>query len=640
MKVLKIVLIAAVLLLLPVYVFSSELGYLRISLLEGDVQIKTQDAGDWGLASINGPLEEGDQLWVPEGGRLELQLNTGTYIRLDQDSAIEILFMDKSSSQFYLSQGHAYLNYNAPEGNVIQVDTPGASTRAFSKATFRIDIPDDYTEVAVYSGNVETENQIGKTSINAGEMLSLSQNTNGEVSPIGSPDEWEDWNKTRDDRVYAGREVTSGYLPPELREYSYDLDSYGKWVDVPEYGRCWTPTGAVGANWAPYSEGRWIWRGGDYVWVAYEPWGWAPYHYGRWAFAPNVGWFWVPPAAGAVYWGPGYVGWVRTADYVAWVPLAPGEIYYGRGYYGPHSVNITNININQVRINNVYKNVHYHHGVTVVTRNTFATGSHKIAHLDQNIIQQKIFVRNNISIGTPAIRPSKASYGMSAKTVPAAKLPPDRIRTLQVKELKQSRPFIREPHKSVLHPGSKPAPLPLKTIPTPKTRGKRKNVTEPGHPAAKGELRVPTHGPVQKEEGRIAIPEKRLVPDGHPGPKGERDIKLHEQMRAPESRPSMRDERRITIPEKRLVPDGHPGPKGEKNITPPEKIPVRKEEGRITIPEKRLVPDGRPGLKEERHVKPPEQKITPEGHPATKGEKKSEGPKKDRKKKTGEDDLK
>jgi Family of unknown function (DUF6600)/FecR protein len=622
MKILKAVIIATVLLLLPVYAFSSELGYMRISLMEGDVQIKTQDSEDWGYASINGPIEEGDQLWVPDGGRLELQLNTGTYIRLDQDSAIEILSMDKNSSQFYLSQGHAYINDNAPEGNVIQVDTPHASTRAFSRAVFRIDIPDEYTDVAVYSGYVETENQVGKTTINAGEMLSLGQDTNGEVAPMGQPDEWEQWNTERNDRIFAGRAASSGYLPSELREYSYDFDSYGKWMEVPEYGRCWTPATTAGESWAPYREGRWMWRDGDYVWVAYEPWGWAPYHYGRWAFAANIGWCWVPPAAGAVYWGPGYVGWVRTEDYVAWVPLAPGETYYGHGYYGPHSVNITNININQVRITQVYKNVHINHGVTVVSRNTFATGSHKIVNVDQNIIRQKIFVRDHISVGTPAIKPSKASYGMSAKPVPAAKLPPHRIRTLQVKELKQSRPFMREPHKSVLHPGSKPETLPLKTIATPKTRGKRKPVTELGQPPAKEIMRAPAGDHAPKEEGRITIPEKRFAPEGRPAPKEEKRITIPEKRLVPEGRPVPKEEKRLTPTEKRLVPEGRPAPKEEKHLTPTEK---------------RLVPEVRTTPKEEKHIKPPEQKIAPEGHPATQGGKKRDGSKQD-KKKTEEDE--
>src|SRR5665811_2298621 len=134
-----------------VYALSANLDYMRISLIEGDVQIKTTDAGDWGAASINTPLAEGDQVWVPQDARVELQLNTGTYIRLDQSSALQILSMDEDSSQFYLTQGNAYIFYDTPaRKGVIQVDTPDASTRAFDKGVFRIDMSEQYTDVAVY----------------------------------------------------------------------------------------------------------------------------------------------------------------------------------------------------------------------------------------------------------------------------------------------------------------------------------------------------------------------------------------------------------------------------------------------------------------------------------------------------------
>jgi len=252
MKILKTVMLVVVLLLVPVYALSANFGYMRISLIEGDVQIKTPDAGDWGYASINTPLAEGDQVWAPPGGRVELQLNSGTYIRLDQDSALQILSMDKDSSQFYLSQGYAYIYNNAPRGSVIQVDTPDASTRAFNKAIFRIDMSEQYTDVSVYKGYVETENNVGRTRINAGQMVSLGQNTNGELAPMGPPDDWETWNKMRNDRVYAQSDAGSRYLPSELRSYSSDFDSYGRWVNVPEYGNVWTPTVTVGASWSPY----------------------------------------------------------------------------------------------------------------------------------------------------------------------------------------------------------------------------------------------------------------------------------------------------------------------------------------------------------------------------------------------------
>ena len=174
MKIIKRVIIMIVLLLVPGYALAENPGYMRISLIEGDIQIKTPDADDWGIASVNTPLAEGDQLWVPQDGRVELQLNTGAYIRLDENSALQVLSMDEDSSQFYLSQGYAYIYYDTPvSGGMIQIDTPDASTRAFDKAIFRIDMSEQYTDVAVYKGYVETENNVGKTEIYEGQMVSL-----------------------------------------------------------------------------------------------------------------------------------------------------------------------------------------------------------------------------------------------------------------------------------------------------------------------------------------------------------------------------------------------------------------------------------------------------------------------------------
>ncbi len=251
MKILKTAILVFVLLSVPAYAISANLGYMRISLIEGDVQVKTPEADDWGFASLNTPLREGDQIWVPQDGRVELQLNSGTYIRLDQSSALQILSIDKDSSQFYLSQGYAYIYYDAPGKSVIQVDTPDASTRAFRNAIFRIDMSDQYTDVAVYNGYVETENNVGRTRINAGQMISLGWDTNGELAPMGQPDDWEIWNKTRNDRILTRTGASTRYLPVELRSYSYDFDSYGRWVSTPEFGNVWTPTVDIGVELVP-----------------------------------------------------------------------------------------------------------------------------------------------------------------------------------------------------------------------------------------------------------------------------------------------------------------------------------------------------------------------------------------------------
>jgi hypothetical protein len=353
--------------------------------------------------------------------------------------------------------------------------------------------------------------------------------------------------------------------------------------------------------------------------VAYEPWGWAPYHYGRWIFTSNAGWCWVPPAAGAVFWGPGYVGWVKTNDYVAWVPLAPGEIYYGRGHYGPYSKNITTVNINQIRITTVYKNVHVHNGVTVVNRQTFATANPKIVRLNQNIIRQKVFVRDNISVGTPAIKPTKASYFMSSRPVPQAKLPPHHIRSLQVKELKQSRPFIREHNKSVWNPDEKPKPLPLKTVTMPKTRGKGKPLIQPVQPAAKEKIGEPAGGPVLKEERRKTSQEKKPALESRPAQKEERRFAPSEKKLKSDGHPITKEEQRITPRQKKIVPEGQSAPEDEKRIVP-------------TKNKRTLSPD----QKEKRSTKQIKKITSPDDQPSTKEEKKHEGPGKDREKKTEE----
>jgi hypothetical protein len=401
-KVIMLTVFLSALFLLPAYSYSADLGDLRISLLDGDVQIKTIDTGDWVPASINEPLMDGDILWVPEEGKAAIQLKDGSYVRLDENTSLEVLTLEKNSCQFYMTTGHAYVNFKAPRGSFLQVDTPLSSIRAYDLSIFRVDVgDDDLTRISVIRGKVDAESDAGKMTVNFGNTLALGRNHYAEISPLGQPDEWDRWNTEKDRSLE--RRASARYLPDELRPYSPDFDENGKWVYVREYGYVWTPTVVVSVDWAPYRVGRWVWMRGDYVWVSYEPWGWAPYHYGRWAFGVSIGWFWVPPIRGAVYWGPGFVGWVYTPTYVSWVPLAPREIYYGHGYYGPHSVNITNVNVTNINVTKiVYKNVHVHNSVTVIHHDTFVRGKHMDVKVKENP-----FLREKISIGRPNIKPEK-----------------------------------------------------------------------------------------------------------------------------------------------------------------------------------------------------------------------------------------
>jgi hypothetical protein len=396
-------------------------------------------------------------------------LKDGTYLRLGENSALEILTLDNNSYQFYLTEGRAYANFRGTKDSLLQVDTPVSSVRAYDRSRFGVDVSEDgYTDISVYRGSVYAEGEDGKTQIEAGKTLSLKEKGYAEISPLGPSDSWEEWNRERDRRL-ADRRPPSRYLPEELSPYSNDFEQNGRWVYESAYGYVWTPTVVVSAGWAPYRVGRWVWIGGDYVWISYEPWGWVPYHYGRWAFVASIGWCWVPPVRGAIFWGPGFVGWVQTPTYVSWVPLAPGEIYYGHGNYGPHSVNITNVNITNIQVTKVvYKNVHVHNAVTIVHHDTFITGKHVDVRVKENP-----FLRERISIGRPDIKPQRATLMPVVKEIPQAKRPPESIKEIRVKELKERRPFVRDKNASVLAPASPARTLPAKTIERPKPVSER-----------------------------------------------------------------------------------------------------------------------------------------------------------------------
>jgi hypothetical protein len=115
-----------------------------------------------------------------------------------------------------------------------------------------------------------------------------------------------------------------------LSFFHQELEPYGRWVVVGDYGEVWQPAGVPG-DWQPYVEGEWAYTDYGWTWVSDDPWGDIPYHYGTWVFDEHYGWVWIP---GRV-WAPAWVTWAYTDDYVGWAPV-PYSFNIGfSGYAGP-----------------------------------------------------------------------------------------------------------------------------------------------------------------------------------------------------------------------------------------------------------------------------------------------------------------
>ncbi|MBV8760281.1 MAG: hypothetical protein JO257_23520 [Deltaproteobacteria bacterium] len=126
-----------------------------------------------------------------------------------------------------------------------------------------------------------------------------------------------------------------GYAMGPVNDAEIDttLNTYGDWVQDPDYGRVWRPYATVvGVDFTPYETcGQWIWTDWGWSYSCDWDWGWLPFHYGRWNWFDGGYWGWVP----GYEWGPGWVDWRNGGSYVGWRPSAP-EFHDHRGQHtGP-----------------------------------------------------------------------------------------------------------------------------------------------------------------------------------------------------------------------------------------------------------------------------------------------------------------
>jgi hypothetical protein len=363
-----------------------EHGVARISLIDGDVSVRRGDSGEWVAAAVNGPLVVGDSLVTGAGARAEIQFDYANMLRLSSDTEVRISQLENGRAQVQVARGTTMLSVLRDSQVEIEVDTPNVAVRPVQQGMYRIGVsPDGQSEVTVRDGEAEVSTPSGAERVRAGStMLVRGPATDPlfQVARAAAPDSWDRWNEDRDRSLE--RSGSYQYVSPDITGAD-DLDSYGRWVNVPPYGWVWSPNGTA-ADWAPYRYGRWTWLDWyGWSWVSYDPWGWAPYHYGRWFYGARYGWCWFPgPMHERHYWRPALVaffGFGRGGGVglgfgsLGWVPLAPYEPYYpwyGRRYYGGY--NRTTVVFNNTNMSSVFRNARVANGVSGMGAHEFVSG--------------------------------------------------------------------------------------------------------------------------------------------------------------------------------------------------------------------------------------------------------------------------
>ncbi len=407
----------------------------RLNYSDGSISFQPGGEGDWVQAVENRPLTTGDNLWADKDSRAELHIGS-TALRLGAESSLTFLDLDDQTTQLKLSQGTLLLRVrHLDDGENFEVDTPNLAFIVQRTGEYRIDVNGDgnETDTTVWHGRGEVTGGGSTYTVVAGQYARFAgtDELNHEIDQIPASDDLDTWAFSRDE--HEDHSESANYISPEMTG-SEDLDDYGSWHYVAEYGPVWTPRG-VDADWAPYRHGHWAWVGPwGWTWVEDEPWGFAPFHYGRWAYVSDS-WCWVPgPVVVRPVYAPALVAFVGGGGFsigvgigggvgVGWFPLGPREVYVPWYHTSPryvNNVNITNTRVSVTQVTNVYNsyhnttyvsrvtyvNQHVNNGVTVVSHDTFVNARpvrQNMVHVDARQMAQAQVVR------TAPVQPVRAS---------------------------------------------------------------------------------------------------------------------------------------------------------------------------------------------------------------------------------------
>jgi len=354
-------------------------GVARISVLQGDVQVRRGDTGEVSAAAMNAPLMSQDAIRTGPDSRVEIQLDYAHFVRVAPSSEVHFADVEQGRFQVQVASGTVTLTVMADSQVQAEVDTPNAGLHPNTQGAYRITVGEDGTsQITVRAGEAEIFTPKGSETLNERQtMIVRGPASDPEFRVIAEIplDAWDNWNQDQDQRIEHAQSAERQYVNPQVYG-TESMDGYGTWQENPDYGPVWVPTVAPG--WAPYRYGRWVWEDWyGWTWVSYDPWGWAPYHWGSW-FWWNGGWCWHPGAYRA--WSPARVAFFGFGPRVGfgfgfgnigWVPLGPHEAFYpwwGRGFYGhPGGMTVVN-NINVV---GAYRNARVMNGVTAVGAGEF-----------------------------------------------------------------------------------------------------------------------------------------------------------------------------------------------------------------------------------------------------------------------------
>jgi hypothetical protein len=298
---------ASALLALPALA-DSQARIVRLSDVQGSVQINKNTGLGFEYAFLNLPITQGAQVRTRDRGRAEIEFEDGSTLRLTPNTTVEFSTLalneaGKRISVISLVEGMAYVNWLGKDE--FSLNFLHEKISIDQAAHFRIDTSTEAASLAVFKGDVEVDGAAGKSAVDKKTTATFTAADNDKYTIanniVEAPlDSWDRQASAYHDQYAKNNSSPYGYGMS-------DMNYYGAYSNVPGYGTMWQPF-FTGVGWDPFMDGAWSWYPGyGYMFASAYPWGWMPYRYGNWVSVPGYGWMWQPG---------GYNNWL-TAPHVA-----------------------------------------------------------------------------------------------------------------------------------------------------------------------------------------------------------------------------------------------------------------------------------------------------------------------------------
>jgi len=289
----------------------------RLSSVDGQVQIEQGKQVIAAAAVANAPLFEGTRITTADDGRAEIQFEDGSVARLSPNSAVTLNVLrgngTSGDAEIELNGGLGYFELQASgQAGAIRVRFAESVVAASGYTVMRVNLDNPPGELAVFSGNAHLERGTAvSVDVHGGESIALTGSASNPytLNENIEPDSWDSWNSDRDQALTAeaasATGATQNYSDSSNPAWN-DLDANGNWYNVPGQGNIWSPYDASDPGWDPYGSGYWMNSPGyGYMWVSGNSWGYLPYQCGMWNWYDSFGWGWAPGMGGCSPW------WVR-----------------------------------------------------------------------------------------------------------------------------------------------------------------------------------------------------------------------------------------------------------------------------------------------------------------------------------------